>query len=88
MFPLIPYRLLKFKKRGGYEKRIITNDQCKGFDTETNYKGDIVLLADSEGRYLWNPTLDEIIEYLTFKDNRNTLNWFYNITFDVESILK
>lgn len=88
LFPLIPYRLLKFKKRSGYEKRIITNDQCKGFDTETNYKGDIVLLADSEGRYLWNPTLDEIIEYLIFRDNRNTLNWFYNITFDVESILK
>lgn len=88
LFPIQPYRTLKFKKRQGYKKKLLNKTLHRGFDTETNYKGDIVLISDDEGRSKWNPSLEEILEYLTYINYRDSINWYYNITFDVESILK
>lgn len=88
LFPTVPYFELEFKKRSGYKKKLIPAFNHRGFDTETNYKGDIELLADDAGRTIWNPSLEEILEFLAYKEYRASTNWFYNITFDVESILK
>ena len=88
LFPVIPYSGLKFKRRQGYKKRLLNKTLHRGFDTETNHKGDIVLLSDDLGRKIWNPSLLEILERLTYKEYRESINWFYNITFDIESILK
>ena len=88
LFPVIPYSTLKFKKRGGYKKRLIKSNIHRGFDTETNYKGDIVLLCDDQGRECKDYTLSGILKYLSYLDYRKSINWYYNITFDVESILK
>lgn len=88
LFPVTPYTTLKFKKRQGYKKKLINKTLHRGFDTETNYKGDIVLLSDDAGRVVWNPSLMEILEYLTYIEYRKSINWFFNITFDVESVLK
>ena len=88
LFPVVPYTTLKFKKRTGYKKKLLNKTDHRGFDTETGYKGDIVLLSDDQGRNIWNPDLLEILQFLTYKEYRKTINWYYNITFDVESILK
>ena len=88
LFPVVPYTTLKFKKRTGYKKKLLNKTDHRGFDTETGYKGDIVLLSDDQGRNIWNPNLLEILQFLTYKEYRKTINWYYNITFDVESILK
>ena len=88
LFPKIPYFDLTFKKRKGIEKRILHKDIHRAFDTETNYTGDIVLLSDDQGRKVWNPDLDEILYFLSYKWYRESINWFYNLRFDIESILK
>jgi len=88
LFPMVPYTTLKFKKRTGHKKKLLNKSNHRGFDTETNYKGDIVLLSDDQGRNIWNPSLDDLLQFLTYKEYRKTINWYYNITFDAESILK
>jgi len=63
----------------------------KGFDTETNPDGNIYLIADNSGRYAYNSNgipLSELIDFLTYKDNRYTLNTFFNLRFDTNAILK
>jgi len=88
LFPVLPYNSLKFKKRSGHKKKIIHSTIHRGFDTETNYKGDIIILRDDQGRVCEDVSLKGVLSYLSYKEYRNTINWFYNITFDVESILK
>src|SRR5436309_11898389 len=56
-------------------------------DTET-YKGDIFLIADSDGRYLDHITPESVIKFLFHKKYQNSWNFFYNITYDAEVILK
>ncbi len=88
LFPTLPYSSLKFKKRGGHKKKIIHSMTHRGFDTETNYKGDIVILRDDQGLQPKTVGLEDVLKFLTTKQYRSTINWYYNITFDVESILK
>jgi hypothetical protein len=57
------------------------------FDTETS-DGYIRLIADSTGRKLALKGLDEYLQFLTYKPYRNTVNWFYNLTYDTNSLLK
>jgi hypothetical protein len=56
-------------------------------DTET-YQGDIFLIADSDGKYLDKITPDSVIEFLFTKKYQNTWNFFYNLAYDAEVILK
>ena len=57
-------------------------------DTETDQNGDILIIADSEGRYLDKITPDSLIKWLFSKRYQGTWNFFYNLTFDAEVILK
>lgn len=57
-------------------------------DTETDQNGDILLIADSEGRFLDKITPDSLIKWLFSKRYQGTWNFFYNLTFDAEVILK
>ncbi len=59
-------------------------------DTETDENGNVTLIADSSGNYL---ELDEIsaenlVRFLFSKRYQGSWNFFYNITFDAEVILK
>ena len=59
-------------------------------DTETDENGNVTLIADSLGNYL---ELDEIsaenlVRFLFSKRYQGSWNFFYNITFDAEVILK
>jgi hypothetical protein len=63
----------------------------RGFDTEVwTTTGNIRLItsSDDEHNQLWNPNLDEILAWLVYKPYRDTCNFFYNIDYDVSSILK
>jgi len=61
-------------------------------DTETDKNGNVTILADSEGNYLelGQITPENIIKFLFSKRKRyqGSWNFFYNVTFDAEVILK
>ncbi|HEC96343.1 MAG TPA: hypothetical protein ENI59_01540, partial [Euryarchaeota archaeon] len=58
-----------------------------GFDTET-YRGSVKLICEGRGRYLYDPTLEQVLEFLTHRDYRGAINLFYNLRFDAQGILK
>ena len=59
-------------------------------DTETDENGDITILADSDGNYLEldDITPEKVIKFLFSKRYQGSWNFFYNVTFDAEVILK
>ena len=59
-------------------------------DTETDENGDITVLADSEENYieLDDITPDKVIKFLFSKRYQGSWNFFYNVSFDAEVILK
>lgn len=71
----------RFKNRGFVKK------ENTGLDTET-YQGYVKLIADDEGNYKLVSGLLEILQFLTHKRFRQKFNWFYNIKYDFESIIK
>lgn len=67
----------------------LINPTCKALDTET-LNGYVKLITDSEGRFLYcNP--DEpgpLLQFLCYKGYRDSLNFFFNIQYDFDSIIK
>jgi len=59
-------------------------------DTETDENGNVTILADSEGNYieLEQVTPENILKFLFSKRYQGSWNFFYNVTFDAEVILK
>ena len=59
-------------------------------DTETDENGDITVIADSDGNYLelGQITPENVIKFLFSKRYQGSWNFFYNVTFDAEVILK
>lgn len=59
-------------------------------DTETDENGNITILADSDGNYLEldDITPKNVIKFLFSKRYQGSWNFFYNVTFDAEVILK
>lgn len=58
-----------------------------GLDTET-YEGYVKLICDDVGRYAITEDFQDCINFLTHQRYRGKYNWFYNIQFDFESIVK
>jgi hypothetical protein len=58
-----------------------------GLDTET-YDGYVKLICDNTGDYKEINNFDEIIDYLVRNKFKGKYNWFYNIQFDFESMIK
>ena len=56
-------------------------------DTETR-DGDIFLIADSDGKFLDDITPISVIKFLFSRKYQNTWNFFYNLNYDAEVILK
>ena len=57
------------------------------FDTET-VKGRCFLISDSEGDFRNIDDLYALLCYLNQKKYRTTVNWFYNLEYDINAILK
>lgn len=58
-----------------------------GFDTETNKKGKLTLIACSDETYEVNPDYFRLLEFLTNKKNKKTFNFFFNLEFDTNAII-
>jgi len=70
------------RDKGTSELRLI-----HALDTETR-DGNIFLIADSDGKYLDDITPDSVIKFLFCKKYQGTWNFFYNLNYDAEVILK
>ncbi|MBM3911012.1 MAG: DNA polymerase, partial [Thaumarchaeota archaeon] len=57
-------------------------------DSETDKNGDVMLIADSEGNFLDKITPESCLKFLFSKRYQGSWNFFYNIIFDAEVILK
>lgn len=59
-------------------------------DTETDENGNVTILADSDGNSLEleQITPKNLIKFLSSKRYQGSWNFFYNVTFDTEVILK
>ena len=56
-------------------------------DTET-WKGDIFLMADSDGRFIDDISIQTVLDFLHHKKYQSSWNFFYNLGYDAEVILK
>jgi len=68
------------------------NIPVRAFDTET-LDGYVKLLACSDGNFIYFDTItdnniDSILQFMTMEKYRRTLNFFYNIDFDIAAIIK
>lgn len=86
------YLNIKFQKR--YANKGFTMKENVGLDTET-FEGYVKLICDSYGRSKEINNIDDCIKFLIYQGDSKThtgykgvYNWFYNIQFDFESIVK
>lgn len=61
--------------------------QVYALDTET-YQGNVFLIADSDGRYLDRISADTVLDFLFCKKYECAWNFFFNLGYDAEVILK
>ncbi|MCH7647357.1 MAG: hypothetical protein IIA83_01955, partial [Thaumarchaeota archaeon] len=88
--PITDFKNLSHLRTNVFQDRRLAKSNLRtviGLDTETD-KGDIFLIADSEGRYLDKITPESCLKWLFSKRYQGSWNFFYNITFDAEVILK
>jgi len=76
------------KNRRLSTKRLYKCEKVLAFDTET-YEGKCKLLACSGSKHILNPSFLDCIKFLFYlANNPNTYRFFYNLDFDITSILK
>jgi len=89
--PKIPFEELDIANEMVIQKRQKCRDWKKkentGLDTET-YEGYVKLICSDDGSFKEVSSFMDIIRFLTQKKFLNKFNWFYNIKFDFESIIK
>ena len=79
---------LIIKNRRLNTKRLYKCEKVIAFDTET-YEGTCKLLTCSGSKKILNPSFLECIKFLFYlANNSNTYRFFYNLDFDISSILK
>lgn len=81
------YNLIIWKKQSRPKKKIDKVRTVVGLDTET-IKGKCWLISDSNGNYKETKTFNECVDFLTRESIRLTLNFFYNIQYDIQAIFK
>lgn len=59
---------------------------CAGVDTET-FNGTCKLICDSFGRALEPSSIEEVLEFLSYKELRGK-NFFFNVSYDFDGIIK
>lgn len=85
--PKKPFELLNLIHQKRFKNKGFTMKENTGIDTET-YKGYVKLICDDSGRHKDIDNFEDIIKFLTHQRFRSKFNWFYNIKFDFESIIK
>jgi hypothetical protein len=82
-----PFDLLNVINQKRFKNMGFKMKENTGIDTET-YKGYVKLICDDSGRHKDIDDFNDIIVFLTHRRFKNSFNWFYNIKFDFESIIK
>jgi hypothetical protein len=82
-----PFDILNIIHQKRFKNEGFVQKENTGIDTET-YKGYVKLICDDSGRSKDIDDFAGIISFLTHARYRNKFNWFYNIKFDFESIIK
>jgi len=82
-----PFDDLNIVTQKRYKNKHNKQRQHTGLDTET-FDGYVKLITDNTGRYKMVEDIDDIIYFLTHSHFRSKFNWFFNIRFDFESIVK
>lgn len=85
--PRIPFEYLNINPQKRFKNSGFILKENTGLDTET-YQGYVKLICDDSERHKDIDEFLDIINFLTHSRYRNKLNWFYNIQFDFESIVK
>jgi len=88
--PITDYKNLRSLRTKIHQDRRFANSLVRPIyclDTET-WKGNIFLIADSDGRYLDEITPESCLKFLFSKKFQGSWNFFYNIKYDAEVILK
>lgn len=81
------FNLLTIKKQFRYKNEGFTMKQNLGLDTET-YKGYAKLICCSDANYAFLENFSDVVKFLTQNKFRNKFNWFYNVRFDFEALIK
>ena len=83
----IPFSALTWRRWGLTPLKSFPSRPVYGFDTET-LDGYCRLLTCSDGRVYEGDDIDEMLSFLTFREYRSAHNFFYNIDYDMDAILK
>lgn len=83
----VKFEYLNINPQRRFKNSGFTQKENTGLDTET-YNGYVKLICDDSGRHKDIDELMDIIAFLTHARYRLRFNWFYNIQFDFESIIK
>ncbi|MDE1769022.1 MAG: DNA polymerase [Thaumarchaeota archaeon] len=90
-FPITDYNTLRGLDLYTHQDRRLALSELRrviGLDTETDSQGNLRLIADSDGVSLDKITPESVFSYLFSKKYQGSWNFFYNIKFDAEIILK
>lgn len=77
-------------KQSNFDKSKLINKKVYGFDSET-YEGKVTLLAaynPDDISYVIVEKWEEVISFLLQKKFRNSLNFFFNLRYDMNAIIK
>ena len=83
----IDFDTLRFRKYGMKIPTRKKNHPVNGLDIET-YRGYAKLITDSDGNYIFPKSIDDALAFLTRKSLRSHHNFFFNIRFDFQAIIK
>lgn len=70
-----------------HKLKMIDDKPINGLDTET-LNGYCKLLADSTGDWLLDGNIDDILYFLTKRKFENSYNFFFNLNYDTNAIIK
>jgi hypothetical protein len=83
----IPWGKLELKRQYRNKVSHYYYEDTIGYDTET-INGRAHLIADSKGDYIHPESFQDCISFITRPKYRGIISWFFNINYDVESIMK
>lgn len=78
---------LELTSQRRYKRKAMRKRENTGLDTET-YHGKAYLICDDSGRYKILHSFDDALIFLTHSRFRTGNNWFFNIKFDFEALIK
>ena len=87
IIPKFPFSELVIRHQYRFKNKGFLKKENTGIDTET-YKGYTRLICDSFGNHKFIDSFEDILGFLTRNCFKEKMNWFFNIQFDFESMVK